>query len=164
MVRVREASPDDRRELIEMMAEFRVTLASFKGISRERDLASAGAELEVYEAKGFPIYIAEDDDGKLLGFVVCRVDDGVVWVEALYVRPAFRRQGVGSALYQRAEKLASELGADTLYNWVHPNNDEMIAFLRKRGYSVLNLIEIRKPWPGEALSAKVCVNDHEFDY
>lgn len=147
-----------------MMAEFRVTLASFKGISRERDLASAGAELEVYEAKGFPIYIAEDDDGKLLGFVVCRVDDGVVWVEALYVRPAFRRHGVGSALYQRAEKLAGELGADTLYNWVHPNNDEMIAFLRKRGYSVLNLIEIRKPWPGEALSAKVCVNDHEFDY
>lgn len=147
-----------------MMAEFRVTLASFKGISRERDLASAGAELEVYEAKGFPIHIAEDDDGKLLGFVVCRVDDGVVWVEALYVRPAFRRHGVGSALYQRAEKLAGELGADTLYNWVHPNNDEMIAFLRKRGYSVLNLIEIRKPWPGEALSAKVCVNDHEFDY
>jgi hypothetical protein len=37
-----------------------------------------------------------------------------------------------------------ELGGDTLYNWVLPNNYRSIPFLKKHGYDVLNLIEVRK--------------------
>ena len=40
----------------------------------------------------------------------------------------------------------------------------MIAFLRKRGYTVLNLIEIRKPYQGEKLAQVIQVGEHEFDY
>ena len=40
----------------------------------------------------------------------------------------------------------------------------MIAFLRRHGYTVLNLIEIRKPWLGETLTQTIRVGDHEFDY
>jgi len=40
----------------------------------------------------------------------------------------------------------------------------MIEFLRKNGYSVLNLIELRKPYSGEVLSRKIQVGEHEFDY
>ena len=40
----------------------------------------------------------------------------------------------------------------------------MIEFLRKRGYTVLNLIEIRKPYQGETLTQKITVGEHEFDY
>jgi hypothetical protein len=50
------------------------------------------------------------------------------------------------------------------YNWVHPNNDGIIAFLRKRGYGVLNLIELRGARPGASLTNKVRVGEHEFDY
>lgn len=37
-------------------------------------------------------------------------------------------------------------------------------FLRKRGYTVLNLIEVRKPYKDEMLTQTITVGDHEFDY
>ena len=40
----------------------------------------------------------------------------------------------------------------------------MIAFLRSRGYTVLNMIEVRKPYRGETLSTTVHVDGNEFDY
>ena len=63
-----------------------------------------------------------------------------------------------------AEEIAAYYGDDTVYNYVHPNNHRMIAFLRKRGYTVLNLIEIRKPYQGEMLTQVITVGEHEFDY
>lgn len=76
----------------------------------------------------------------------------------------YRRRGVASALHSKAEKIAVSYGNDTVYNYVHPNNHRMIAFLRKRGYTVLNLIEIRKPHRGEKLTQIIPVGEHEFDY
>lgn len=55
-------------------------------------------------------------------------------------------------------------GDDTVYNYIHPNNHRMIEFLRNRGYTVLNLIEIRKPYKGEKLTQTIVVGEHEFDY
>ena len=40
----------------------------------------------------------------------------------------------------------------------------MIEFLRKRGYTVMNLIEIRKPYKDEKLTQTIVVGEHEFDY
>ena len=40
----------------------------------------------------------------------------------------------------------------------------MIEFLKKRGYTVLNLIEIRKPYKDEKLTQTIVVGEHEFDY
>ena len=56
------------------------------------------------------------------------------------------------------------MGEDTVYNFVHPNNDGMIAFLRAKGYTVLNLIEIRKPYRDETPKTSIRVGNHTFDY
>ena len=79
------------------------------------------------------------------------------------MRPVDRRQGVASALYAQAEQLAQSLGGGTPYNWVDPDNEKIIRFLQKRGYNVLNLIELRRCHPGEEPSKKVQVGDHEFE-
>ena len=60
--------------------------------------------------------------------------------------------------------MAASYGEDTVYNFVHPNNDGVIAFLRSMGYSVLNLIEVRKPYAGEELTTEIRVGEHTFDY
>lgn len=60
--------------------------------------------------------------------------------------------------------MAKRLGGDTVYNWVHPNNDKIIPFLLKRGYNVLNLIEIRKPSGNEFLTQKINVGKYEYNY
>lgn len=65
---------------------------------------------------------------------------------------------------KKAEKLAEVYGNETVYNYVHPNNHRMIEFLRKRGYTVLNLIEIRKPYQKEGLTQTITVGEHKFDY
>ena len=59
---------------------------------------------------------------------------------------------------EKAEELA------TVFNFVHPNNHRMIGFLRSKGYTVLNLLEIRKPFQGETLTTTIRVGDHTFDY
>ena len=53
---------------------------------------------------------------------------------------------------------------ETVFNYVHPNNDKMIEFLRSKGYTVLNLIEIRKPYKEEKISTIIKVDKHTFDY
>ena len=103
-------------------------------------------------------------EGVYCGYMVCRVDEPCVWVESIYVLPEFRRQGVATALFRKAEELAASYGEDTLYNYVHPNNNGIIEFLKSRGYTVLNLIEIRKPYTGEKLTRKIQVDENQFDY
>ena len=119
--------------------------------------------MEEYLAAGFPVFAALVD-GQYAGYVVCRVDSEVVWVESIYVKKEYRRHGVATALHSKAEEIAASYGEDTVYNYVHPNNHRMIEFLRKRGYTVLNLIEIRKPYEGENLTKIITVGEHKFDY
>ena len=150
-------------DLAQMVALFRVELRSYKGIASKPNVDAGREEMEEYLAAGFPVFAAIVD-GEYAGYVVCRVDSEVVWVESIFVKDEYRRQGIASALHSKAEEIAAFYGDDTVYNYVHPNNHRMIAFLRKRGYTVLNLIEIRKPYQGEQPTQTICVGEHEFDY
>ena len=150
-------------DLAQMVALFRVELRSYKGIVSKPNADAGREEMEEYLAAGFPVFAAIVD-GEYAGYVVCRVDSEVVWVESIFVKEKYRRHGIASALHSRAEELAASYGEETVYNYVHPNNHRMIEFLRKRGYTVLNLIEIRKPHTGEKLTQNICVGEHGFDY
>ena len=149
--------------LAEMVALFRVELRSYKGIESKPNIEAGREEMEEYLAAKFPVFAAVVD-GKYAGYVVCRIDSEVVWVESIFVREEYRRCGVASTLHSKAEEIAASYGEDTVYNYVHPNNHRMIEFLRKRGYTVLNLIEIRKPYQGEKLPQTITVGEHQFDY
>ena len=150
-------------EIAPLVAQFRVTLKAFKGIAASPNENEGASELKEYLDAGFPMFTARRD-GVYCGYMVCRVDEPCVWVESIYVLPEFRRQGVAAALFGKAEELAASYGEDTVYNYVHPNNDGIIEFLKSRGYTVLNLIEIRKPCPGETLTRKIQVDGKQFDY
>ena len=149
--------------LAEMVALFRVELRSYKGIPSKPNIEAGREEMDEYLSAQFPVYAALVG-GEYAGYVVCRIDSGVVWVESIFVKEEFRRLGVATALHSKAEEIAASYGDDTVYNYVHPNNHRMIGFLRKRGYTVLNLIEIRKPYKGEKLTQTMAVGDHKFDY
>lgn len=143
-----------------LLAHFRMLLRSFKSIDSEPDYKDARRELQSFsEDPNYPIYLCVEKD-EVLGYMILKID-GVVWVEQIYVSEVYRRKGVASLLYQKAEEISE---GDTLFNYVHPNNDVMINFLKSKGYTVLNLIEIRKPFKDEKPNKKVKVGDHEFDY
>jgi GNAT superfamily N-acetyltransferase len=146
-----------------LIAKFRVALKRHSGIASAENHAAAREEYREYLRSGFPVYVAMDGR-TCAGYLVCRLDEPCVWAESLYVSEEHRRRGVASLLYEKAEELAAGFGETTVYNWVHPNNDGMIAFLASRGYDVLNLIEIRRPYSGEKTRTRIGVGKHEFKY
>lgn len=143
-----------------LLANFRQHLCSFKGDSGSVDIESAKDELNSFiKDPNFPIYVCVDDDN-VVGYMILRID-GCVWVEQIFVKEEYRRKGIATLFYKTAEEVAN---GDTLFNYVHPNNDAMISFLKSKGYNVLNLVEIRKPYKGEANKTKIKVGNNEFDY
>lgn len=146
-----------------MVADFRVYLASLKGRKIQQDLTAAQKEINEYIRKGYPVF-AIAENGHYQGYAVCRCEDDVVWLESLYVREGERRKQYGTRLLRKAEELAREKGSDTLYIYIHPNNELMISFLASAGYDVLNLIEVRKASPKEKLTGEYQIGDHRYRY
>ena len=136
---------------------------SYKAIASKPNIEAARVELQEYLSANFPVFAALVE-GRHADYIVCRIDGGVVWVESIFVKEEYRRKGIASALYKKAEEIAAFHGEETVYNYVHPNNHRMIEFLRKRGYNVLNLIEIRKAYKDEKFSQRITVDEHEFNY
>jgi len=160
---IRLAKIDDEEKISILIAQFRVELRQLKGIKSIPKIDQAKEEFREYIEAKYPIFVAENGN-ELLGYLVCRIDGGIVWAESIFVSNSARRSGIASKLYEEAENIARELGGTTVFNWVHPNNDKMISFLSKMGYNVLNLIEIRKPWENEVLTQKICVGNHKYNY
>ena len=164
-MKIREYTSADHNALVTLIALFRVEIAAFRGHKRDADLANATTELQEYLDKGFPIFVAEDDNTEQkAGYLICRKDDTTLWAESLFVSPEFRRRGVAGMLYEAGEHLAQKLGEPTVYNWIHPNNNAIIAFLKARGYDTLNLIEVRRPRPGEENNTSLRIGDHDYRY
>ena len=160
IIRLNEAHADAAAPLI---AGFRSALRSYKGIESAPDAEAGKTEfLELLKA-GYPVFAAAEN-GELIGYIACRIEEPVLWVEQIYVRGDSRRKGAASRLFEKAEEIAASMGEDTVFNFVHPNNEGMISFLRSKGYTVLNMIEIRRPYKGEKLTTTVSVDSHLFDY
>ena len=158
------ADSADENQISVLIAKFRVELRGLKDVESDINIEESRMEFREYMDKEYAIFVAEDKNKNLMGYLVCRTEDDVVWAESLYVLSEHRRKGVASELYGKAEELAKELGEDQVYNWVHPNNHKIISFLSKRGYNVLNLIEIRKPSGNELLTQKINVGKYEYNY
>ena len=164
-MKIREYTPADHDAVVALIAAFRVELAAFRGHEREANLADAINELQEYLDQEFPIFIAEDDNTRQkAGYLVCRRDGNTRWGESLFVSPEFRRRGVAEMLYGKGEGLAQQLGEPTIYNWVHPNNNTIIAFLKTRGSDTLNLIEIRRALPEDKSNTRLRIGDHDYRY
>ena len=163
-MKIRLAQASDEQKIIQLIVGFRKSLCQLRNRVYQEDLTAAREELSEYQNKNFPIYVAEDEINSIIGYLVCRVDGNLVWAESLYVEPKYRQHGIGTSLYVEAERLAHELGNDSLYNWVDPNNASIIGFLQKRGYNILNLIELRRPHPGEEITRKINVGENKFNY
>lgn len=163
MIIMREAKADDVEVLAPLIAKFRVELKKFKKIQSTININAAKTEFCEYLDSRFPIYLAFIDD-ECVGYIVCRVDEPCVWVESIFVLESYRKLGIASKLFERAEILAKSYGEETLYNYVHPNNDAIIRFLNSKEYNVLNLIEIRKKYKNENITTKIKIKNNIFDY
>jgi len=154
---------EDVDRIAPLVAAFRIQLNSYKGIRSQLNVEAGKEEILDFLNSDFPVFAVEDNNA-LAGYIVCRIDEPCLWVEHIFVKEDCRRRGIATMLFHKAEEIAASMGEDTVYNFVHPNNDNMIQFLRSNGYTVLNMIEIRKPYKGEKLTTTIHVEKEAFDY
>jgi hypothetical protein len=64
--------------------------------------------------------------------------------------------------FDHVEEISLKLGNDQLYIWVHPDNHRMLKFLKKKGYDVLNLIEVKKKKPSTSRSISIMGNELRY--
>jgi ribosomal protein S18 acetylase RimI-like enzyme len=151
-VRVRAARAGDAEfilSLVPRLAEF--DLPSW----RDADVMTAAEQDVIADAIASPkqteaIFVAEDDDGELLGFVhvVTSVDyftrEARGHVSALVVAPTGERRGTGRALMHACEEWARARGYPLLTLNVFACNTRAISFYQRLGYSADTLKYAKK--------------------
>jgi GNAT superfamily N-acetyltransferase len=102
-------------------------------------------ELPLEQITGGRTVVAERV-GQLLGFaVVLRRDDGDAELDGLFVEPAYWRHGVGRALVEHAERIATRDGA--AYLWVTANT-RALGFYDSCGFVTVGEVATRfRPAP-----------------
>jgi ribosomal protein S18 acetylase RimI-like enzyme len=134
---IRPASPADAGAVADLGAE--VVPATYGPIDAElahHQLRTWWSEQALAERmERLPHWVAESDDGRVLGVSdLGRHDDrAVVW--KVYLRPGSQGQGLGRALLDRA--LTAADGEDVWLD-VFAENHRAIAFYRSQGFEVVD--------------------------
>ena len=83
-----------------------------------------------------------EDDSRLIGAVMVGYDGHRGWINYLAVHPDHRRRGLGRALMAAAEQRLAELGCPKVNLQVRASNQEAVAFYRRIGYSVDDVVSM----------------------
>jgi ribosomal protein S18 acetylase RimI-like enzyme len=149
-VRIREATVADARAIAEVHVEgwswgYRDLLPD--DVIANRTIGDREAEW----IRGFTedwrdgdaCFVAEDDDGRVVGFVACgpAADEhhvapaGTGEVYSIYLREAVVGTGVGRALFARAEEALTANGFDDAVLWVLEDNVRARRFYESAGWA-----------------------------
>lgn len=156
----KEARLDD---LASLLYYFRHELALLKERKLTYSRDDAKEELSDYFTSEYEVYLADKGD-KAIAYCILRVFDKTVWLEQLFVLEEARRNKYAGKLLSIANQRANDLGKETAFINVHPNNHKMIKFLASNDYDVLNLIEVRKLYNKEKINSKINVGENSFKY
>lgn len=85
--------------------------------------------------------------GEPTGMLLGRIDEQhtELKIGAMWVAPAVRRLGVGSALIQSAVEWARKLGVPVASLWVTEENAEAVAFYQRHGFEPTDTTDVLRP-------------------
>ncbi len=140
-VHVRPATSSDLEGLVDLCLQARAE----SGVGRQLcsdDRDELREQLAVLgSVDGGTVLVATCDD-ELAGLVLCRtMGPGlmsravVLSLDAVYVRPQWRRRGLGHAMLQAAAELAEDAGAGDVYAAPLPGSRGMQRFLARLGFA-----------------------------
>lgn len=84
--------------------------------------------------------IVLEDNNKLVSTVFICYDPWCSFIYHLSVHPDYQKKGFGSKLMDEAEKRLKEAGIKRPTLFVTENNQQVIAFYKKRGWSVMGKV------------------------
>jgi ribosomal protein S18 acetylase RimI-like enzyme len=139
---VREATTRDARQIAQLhIASWQATYTNelpSDFLARQDPVAHAAGWLRQIEG-GVLVQVGEEN-GNLVGFVACgpgrdglSFRDGEWEIYNLHVAFSRQGQGIGSAMFENAVRLAREHGARSLILWVVRTNTPARAFYERKG-------------------------------
>ena len=145
-MRIRRAEPAD----LETVVDFNARLAEeSEGLQLDRGRLRAGVGAVLAdESRGF--YLLAESDGHALGQLALTFEwsdwrNGMFWwLQSVYVRPEFRRQGVLRSLYEHVLHLAAENGVCGVRLYVEKGNVSAQEAYRRLGLTraVFDMYEV----------------------
>ena len=135
MIDIRPYRTDDELEVIQLWTKvFPVTPAHNDPI---RDIQH---KLKIQPE----LFLVAIKDHLLVGTAMAGFDGHRGWIYYLAVDPACRRNGIGTALMEKAEGLLVQKGCPKLNLQIRADNSDLQAFYEKLGYSVEERISMGK--------------------
>jgi GNAT superfamily N-acetyltransferase len=134
VVTIREAIADDTPEILALIRE----LAAYEKLGHEVVATENDLRTSLFTERGAEVVLALVS-GNVAGFALFFHNYSTflgkrgIYLEDLYVRPAFRRNGVGRALLRHLAGLALARNCGRLEWWVLDWNHDAIAFYRSIG-------------------------------
>ena len=117
-------------------AEDLTAVLDVEGESFNNPWTRAMYESEMGDRKICHIYLARTPDCRVAGFCACRIVAGEVHLNNVAVRPAFRGQGIGTALLRGMLSETARLGADRATLEVRASNAGAQRFYERLGFRV----------------------------
>lgn len=139
---IRKATPDDAKTLVDLILE----LAAYEKLLEEAEPSVELLEehLSAEALTGCEALLVETDDGAAVGFALFfhnystfQTNAGL-YVEDLFVRPTYRGEGIGFALFQRLAEIAEQRGCRRIDWAVLDWNQEAIDFYEQLGAEALD--------------------------
>ena len=126
MVRIRELVPQDYDALIELWRSAELSYRPRGRDARERVIREMHG--------GGSVFLAAEEDGRIIGAVLGTHDGRKGWINRLAVVPMHRRRGVGRALVEAVEKRLRALGIQIVTCLIEDWNTKSMVFFDRLGY------------------------------
>lgn len=111
------------------------------------------------------VLVVEHNEKELVGFISYAVrHGGVFFIEYEWVEKEYGKSGYDDMLFQRVEDEAKASGENSLYIRVSHREHRFIDFLLRRGYDILNMLELAKylDKPPDDLGKAIEIEGHRF--
>lgn len=144
-VNIRPATLEDIPQIEESLRKsWEMHLQEEPGLFDEERLRSS--DIESYYKKALTnkdcVVLIAEKDGQFAGFIRAEADtiqpwfkhNKILWLDDIYVKEEFRREGVARSLVQQAEQAAREKGIKRVQSRVYVFNKPIQELLRSMGY------------------------------
>ena len=89
-------------------------------------------------------FLVAEEEGRIVGGVMAGYEGHRGWINYLAVEPGRRQGGRGRALMDEAERLLRAAGCPKINLQVRAGNAEVIAFYRRLGFAVDDVVSLGK--------------------
>ena len=125
MISISRGTPADLDDIV----RFQIDMAQeSEGTALDPLTVSHGVRTALQNPSHGEYLVSRNENGVIVGSLMMTKEwsdwnnSDYWWIQSVYVRPEFRRQGVFKALYAEARRLAKEAGSTSLRLYVDRNN------------------------------------------